>query len=257
MSYVEIAGLRTWHEVTGDGPAVVLLHGAFGGARSWYYQTPALAKAGYRVHAPERRGHAHTPDVAGPLTYSVMANDTIAYLESEVACPARLIGWSDGAVVALLVALRRPELVDRLVLIGQYFNSTGRITGGLVDQLLGPAPSGLGADIMRFLRTEYDEVSPDGSGHFPVVYTKTLEMIRTEPEIDLRTLGDVTAPTLVLQGDRDEVSLQHSADVVAALPAARLAVLPGSHALPAENPDPVNALLISFLQGAPLPLNLG
>jgi pimeloyl-ACP methyl ester carboxylesterase len=249
--------LRTWHEITGDGPAVVLLHGAFGGAMSWYFQTPALAKAGYRVHAPERRGHAHTPDVAGPLTYSVMADDTIAYLEAQVECPANLIGWSDGAVVGLLVAMRRPELVDRLVLIGQYFNSTGKVHGGLLDQLLGPTGEGPGADIMDYLRTEYDEVSPDGAGHFPVIYAKTLQMIRTEPEIDLATLAVVRAPTLVLQGDRDEVTVKHSADVVAVLPDARLAVLPGSHTLPVENPDPVNALLISFLQGAPRPLNLG
>ena len=64
----------------------------------------------------------HTPDVDGPLTYSVMADDTVAYLDQEVDGPAHLVGWSDGAVVALLVALRRPDLVRRTVLIGQYYN---------------------------------------------------------------------------------------------------------------------------------------
>ena len=66
VTYVDVKGLPTWHEVHGDGPPVVLLHGAFAGASSWSAQAPTLAGAGYQVHVPERRGHAHTPDVEGP-----------------------------------------------------------------------------------------------------------------------------------------------------------------------------------------------
>ena len=71
----------------------------------------------------------------GPLTYGVMADDTVAYLDEVVGGPAHLVGWSDGAVLALLVDQRRPGLVDRLVLIGQYCNSSGKVSGGLTDQL--------------------------------------------------------------------------------------------------------------------------
>jgi pimeloyl-ACP methyl ester carboxylesterase len=245
VTYVEVNGLPTWHEVRGEGQPVVLLHGAFAGASSWSAQAPALARAGYKVHVPERRGHAHTPDIEGPLTYDAMADDTVAYLDGVVGGPGHLVGWSDGAVVALLAAQRRPDLVDRLVLIGQYYNSSGKVTGGLVDQL------SAGSDqVMKFLRAEYDQVSPDGPEHFPVVYAKTLRMLATEPELDLPSLAVVAAPTLVLQGDRDEVTLEHGAAVAAALPQGRLAVLPGTHVLPVENPDVVNALLVWFLAGA-------
>jgi pimeloyl-ACP methyl ester carboxylesterase len=245
VAYVDVKGLRTWHEVSGEGHPVVLLHGAFAGAASWSAQAPVLAAAGYKVHAPERRGHAHTPDVEGPLTYEVMADDTVAYLEGVVGGRAHLVGWSDGAVVALLVALRRPDLVDRQVLIGQYYNSSGKVTGGLVDQLAAG-----GDQVMGFLRAGYDPVSPDGPEHFPVVFAKTLQMVRTEPELELASLSVVGAPALVLQGDRDEVTLEHGAAVAAVLPHGRLAVLPGTHALPVENPDVVNALLLWFLAGA-------
>lgn len=102
-------------------------------------------------------------------------------------------------------------------------------------------------DAMSFLRYEYDQVSPDGPEHFPVVYEKTMRMLDTEPQLDLSTLGAVVAPTLVLQGDRDEVTLEHSVAVVAALGNARLAVLPGTHLLPIEAPEVVNPLLIRFL----------
>jgi pimeloyl-ACP methyl ester carboxylesterase len=81
-----------------------------------------------------------------------------------------------------------------------------------------------------------------------VVYAKTVGMIRNEPEIDLATLAGVDVPTLVLQGDRDLVTVEHSAAVVAALPDARLAVLPGTHGLPVESPDTFNPLLLAFLR---------
>lgn len=246
--YVTIAGLPTWHEVRGEGPAVVLLHGGFSGAASWAAQGPPLVSAGFRVHVPERRGHAHTPDVDGPLTYEVMAADTIAYLEAEVGRPAHLVGWSDGAVVALLVALRRPDLVGRLVLIGQYYNSSGRVPDSDLERML------RSEEAKKFLRESYDPVSPDGPGHFEVVYAKTMAMFDSEPEIDLAALAAVSAPALVLQGDRDEVTLAHGAAVAAALGDGRLAVLPGTHGLPIELPELVTVLLISFLRGtAPAP----
>jgi pimeloyl-ACP methyl ester carboxylesterase len=83
-----------------------------------------------------------------------------------------------------------------------------------------------------------------------VVYAKTVRMLATEPELDLPSLAVVAAPTLVLQGDRDEVTLEHGAAVADVLPQGRLAVLPGTHALPVENPAVVNALLLWFLAGA-------
>lgn len=171
-----------------------------------------------------------------------MADDTIAYLEQEVDAPAHLVGWSDGAVVAVLVAERRPDLVARMVLIGQYFNSAGKTPG---SDLLASLES---SEVISFLRRGYDAISPDGPDHFPVIHAKTIQMLSTEPEIELDTLTAIAAPTLVLQGDRDEVTIEHSLAVVASLPDARLAVLPGTHSLPVERPDLVNPLIVSFLR---------
>jgi pimeloyl-ACP methyl ester carboxylesterase len=131
------------------------------------------------------------------------------------------------------------------VLIGQYYNSAGRVPGSQLDRLLHTEQA------IGFLRAEYDAVSPDGPEHFEVVYQKLMAMIDSELEIDLAGLAAVRAPALVLQGDRDEVTLEHSAAVAAALADGRLAVLPGSHALPLELPEAVNPLLVSFLRQGP------
>jgi len=246
VPYVQLPAVNTYYEQAGSGPAVVLLHGGLFGAESWFAQRDALA-AEFEVYLPERRGHAHTPDVPGPLTYQAMADDTVAFLEAVVPGPAHLVGWSDGAVVGALAAAQRPDLVNRLVLIGQYFNPSGQAPDGLVELMSSrwrEAPP-------AFLHEHYDRVSPDGPGHYPVFLGKMLDMVTREPDIPLSGLAAITAQTLVLQGDKDEVLIGHSAEVAAAIPGGRLAVLPGTHALPMESPDLVNQLLISFLRDGP------
>ena len=104
---------------------------------------------------------------------------------------------------------------------------------------------------MQFLRSDYAQTSPDGDEHFPVVFEKTTTMIANEPEMALSDLSGITAPTLVMQGDHDEVTLEHSAEIVKALPNARLAVLPGTHLIPIETPGVVNPVIINFLRGDP------
>ncbi len=219
----------------------MLLHGAFSGASSWGGQVPALVEAGRRVFCPERHGHGHSPDVTEEFHYADMAEETIAYLDEVVGGPADIVGWSDGAVVGVLVALRRPDLIRRLVLIGQYFNSSGRAVGGMLDAL------GTDEEMKAFFAAEYATESPDGPDHFQVIFDKTMAMIDSEPEIDLGDLSAVTAPTLVMQGDRDEVTLEHSLGVVAAIDGARLCVIPGSHLIPIEAPTAVNAVIAQFL----------
>lgn len=247
MTYIELGPVRTWYETAGDdGPPLVLLHPGLFGAESWFAQRDPLAAAGFRVWLPERRGHSHTPDVPGPLSYQAMADDTVAFLEAVVPGPAHLVGWSDGAVVGALVAMQRPDLVNRLVLIGQYFDHSGQAPDDVVDQLRqwrdDPPP---------FLHEYYDQVSPDGPGHYAEFLGKTLDMFDREPNIAPSQLATIAADTLVLQGDQDAVTLTHSAAVAAAIPRARLAVLPGTHGLPVESPALVNELIATFLRDGP------
>src|SRR4051812_14959695 len=101
-SYIDVDGVRTYYEVTGAGEPLILLHGGLCPAESWDAQTAVLAEQ-YRVYVPERFGHGRTPDVDGPITYENMARHTIAFLEALDIKSAHLAGWSDGALVGLLV----------------------------------------------------------------------------------------------------------------------------------------------------------
>lgn len=109
--YVQVGDVSTWYDGHGSGEPLVLLHPGGVDARAL---APNLEPLGARFHVftPERRGHGHTPDVEGPISYELMAQDTIAYLKAVVGEPAHLVGASDGATVALLAALRRPGEVS-------------------------------------------------------------------------------------------------------------------------------------------------
>jgi pimeloyl-ACP methyl ester carboxylesterase len=144
-TYVQLGAVKTWYDEHGQGDPLVLLHGGLADARFFQPNLPALAEH-FHLYTPERRGHGHTPDVEGPITYQLMTDDTIAFLETVVGQPADLVGHSDGAFVAMLVAMQRPELVRRLVMISGGFNQgrRGGPGGGVGRRPAGPVPgSGL------------------------------------------------------------------------------------------------------------------
>jgi pimeloyl-ACP methyl ester carboxylesterase len=241
--YVQLGAVKTWYDEHGSGAPLVLMHGGLADARFFDPNLGALSER-FDVYTPERRGHGHTPDVPGPITYQLMADDTIAFLEAVVGEPADLVGHSDGAFVAMLVAMQRPELVKRLVLISGGFNKSGEAAPDMewnvdeLEQFLGPA---------------YGEVSPDGKEHFRVIATKIGDMAAVEPNLQASELAKVTQRTLVMFSDDDLMTPAHAVEMYEALPNAELAIVPGtSHFLTQEKPHLVNQLVLDFLTNDPV-----
>jgi pimeloyl-ACP methyl ester carboxylesterase len=241
--YIDTGRVHTYYEVNGSGDPLILLHGGMCTAETFDGQTPALAER-YTVYLPERRAHGRTADVPGPITYEIMAQDTIAFIEAKGIEGAHLVGWSDGALVGLLVALWRPELVGKLVLIGQGVNWDG------LRFEFAPYAGRMTAEMMPpDLKQAYEALSPDGPDHLGAVLDKLLALWNTDPAFPLSDLERVVAPALVLTGDDDAMlSIEHAAAMQHALPDSQLAVVPGtSHAVPMEKPELVNRLILDFL----------
>jgi pimeloyl-ACP methyl ester carboxylesterase len=242
-AYAQLGAVRTWYDEHGGGEPLALLHGGLVDARFFEPNLPARAEH-FHVYTPERRGHGHTPDVEGPITYQLMADDTIAFLETVVGQPADLVGHSDGAFVAMLVAMQRPELVKRLVMIGSGFSKAGEAA---------PDADWDADAIEEFLAPAYGEVSPDGIDHFRVVAAKVGEMAAVEPNLQASELAKVTCRSLVMFADDDLVTPRHMVDMYNALPDAELAIVPGtSHFLTQEKPELVNKLVVDFLTKEPV-----
>lgn len=247
--YVDLPGVKTWYEVEGDGEALLLLHGGLCTNETWEAQRAAFTST-FKVFFPERRAHGHTPDVDGPLTYQDMAADTIDFLDQVVGGPAHLVGWSDGGIVALLVAIARPDLTRKVVAVGANFLPAPQasVVPDMLDHLSADDPA------LGMFRSMYEASSPDGAEHWSVVVDKATTMFRTQPTITTSDLAKITAPTLIVASDDDVVTLEHTIALYRAVPDSQLAIMPGtSHALLMEKPDLANRVILDFVQNDPIP----
>jgi pimeloyl-ACP methyl ester carboxylesterase len=244
--YVDVDGHPTWLHRSGTGEeTVLLLHGGLSCSEEILGALEEPLGSAYAVAAFDRKGHGYTADTDEPFHYESMADEVIGVIE-RLGGPVHLVGWSDGGIAALLAARRRPDLVSRQVLIGANFHPDGIVMDDLDG---GGADSEPGGD----MAAAYGRRSPDGVEHFPVVFEKFMTMARTEPTLTADDLGGVATPTLVLAGDDDVVTLEHTVALYRALPEAQLAIVPGaSHAVPLEKPDLVGRLVVDFLRG-PVP----
>jgi pimeloyl-ACP methyl ester carboxylesterase len=167
----------------------------------------------------------------------------VAFIEEVVREPAHLVGYSDGAIVAVLTALRRPDLVRRLVFVAAPFHLRGWLPG-VIDPDREPPES---------LRRSYAEISPDGPDHYPVVVEKLARMHQEGPTLEPSDLEHVAARTLVMVAADDEVALEHVLAMYRAISDAELAVIPGtSHGLLLEKPELCNQLILEFLTSDPV-----
>ena len=242
MPTAELPGISMWYDERGQGDPCVLLHpgGAGVDSRALAPTVDALSQV-FRAYTPEQRAHGRTPDVDGPVSYELMAQDTIMFIEGVISQPVYLLGVSDGAVVALMVARRRPDLVRRLIFAAGVFHRDGW-EEGVLD---GEPP--------EFLKQSYGEISPDGIGHYDVVVAKLAAMHAREPRLTRTDLHQITPRTLVIVGDDDQVRLEHAIEMYRHLPDAELAVVPGtSHGLLVEKPGLCNLIIAEFMTKDPV-----
>jgi len=239
MTTVTILGHPTWAKVPARGrPAVILLHGAMSSSASLLRSVGPGLKQHYRVGAFDRRGHGRTADTAAPFTYDAMADETISFIES-LDRRVHLVGHSDGGNVALLVAQRRPDLLKRVVVVGANYHYDG-----LVDfELLETDSPGF-----EEWATKYATRAPDGIAHAAEVLAKTNVMLRTGPTMTTTDLAQIEVPVLVMAGDDDVATLEHTTTMFESLPDAQLAIIPGaSHAVLKEQTALCVRLIHRFL----------
>lgn len=235
----QINGVQLYYETYGAGAPVLVLHGGTAFLETMHYQIEALA-SDHLVIAPDSRGHGRSTDGPGPLHYHQMAEDMLALMDRLRVAKADIVGWSDGGIIALDLAIHHPERVGRIVTMGSNFDLTGLGT-------VGPAAPADSPSVAR-LRNAYQQMSstPD---HWPAFYAKVQAMWRSEPNFTRPELGSIRSPVLVMAGESDSIPREHTDALASAIPGAQKVIIPkAGHFAPLTHPDTVNATIVAFLK---------
>ncbi len=240
--YATINGLKMYYEIHGQGPPLVLLHGGCSTIETSFARIlPRLAEK-WRVIAVEQQGHGRTADIDRPMSYEQMADDTAALLEQLRIGQADLLGFSDGGTVALGVAIRHPDQVRRLVVIGTHYDKEG-----YYPEILEFRKTATVEDVPPELRDAYRRVAPVPE-HWPQLVAKVARMGIEFAGWSKEQVESIAAPTLILLGDSDFVRPEHAVEMFRLHRVAQLAIAPGAdHGLIEQDPELVLRWVDRFL----------
>jgi pimeloyl-ACP methyl ester carboxylesterase len=233
-----VNGIRLWYAVFGHGAPVILVHGGLANSNYWGLQIPALAQR-YRVIVLDSRGHGRSTRTDAPITYDLMASDVLALMDYLHVGKAALVGWSDGAIIGLDIAIHHPERLTKL-----FAFAANSDPSGVKDVSKSPVFT---AYITRAAR-EYEQLSPT-PGQFKAFLANITNMWATQPHFSADQLRHIKVPTWIVDGDHDEAIKREDTDHMAALiPGAGELILPEvSHFAFLQDPVQFNQSLLHFL----------
>lgn len=227
-------GISLYYEVYGVGDPLLLVHGNGGNIGSLAAQI-GYFREHYRVIAMDSRDHGRSGDSPDNLTYEKMADDLAALLDHLNSGPVYVLGWSDGATEALLLALRHPAKVRKVAAMAANLNSSEDAVRPEVIALLKSALAAAPAA---------DKDTPAGRRRL-----KVRSLILDEPHIPLEALDAIIAPTLVMAGDHDIVRDEHTVGIFQHIPNSQLAIFPdATHMIPYDDPALFNATVDRFFR---------
>ncbi len=237
--YAPVNDIEMYYAVYGAGEPLILLHGGLGNADYWANQIPAFAER-YQVIVADSRGHGRSTRSDQPYSYALMASDVIALMDHLQVDRASLVGWSDGGIIGLDIAMNHPERLDKLFAFGANYN-----VGGLREDV---ADSTVFNAYIEKAGTDYERLSKT-----PAEYEAFLEAIggmwATQPNYTADQLRAITVPTMIADGAHDEgIKQEHTKEMAELIPGAELLVMPDvSHFAMWQKPAEFNRAVLDFL----------
>jgi pimeloyl-ACP methyl ester carboxylesterase len=234
-----VNGIKIWYAEFGQGEPVILLHGGLANSNYWGEQIPALA-AHYRVIVMDSRGHGRSTRNAQPFGYDLMASDVIGLMDFLKIRKAAIVGWSDGAILGVDIAIHHPERLTKV-----FAFAANSDPSGVSDIAHSPV---FNAYIVRAAK-EYEALSPT-----PHEYTAFLAQIEkmwaTQPNFTAAQLEAISVPVWIVDADHDEAIKRENTEFMAAhIPSAGLLLQPEvSHFSFIQDPKQFNSDVLHFLE---------
>ncbi len=222
--------IRHFYREAGEGTPLILLHGNGESCDYFRGQIDAFARR-FHVYAPDTRGHGRTPRGDRPFTIRQFADDLLAFMDEHQVEKAHLLGFSDGGNIALVFAIRHPERVDQLILNGANLNPAGAKRTVQI-------PIEIGYRIASLFARRIDSAKRNA---------ELLGLMVNDPNIDPADLAGVRARTLVIAGTNDMIKADHTRQIAAGIPDARLVFLEGDHFVAKKHPEAFNRAVLAFL----------
>ena len=236
---IAVNGVDIFYAAYGKGPAVLLLHGGLGNSHYWGHQVPALAEH-FTVIVMDTRGHGRSPMTSRKFGYNIFAQDVEALL-AEIEQPlVSIVGWSDGAITGLQLALTKPHLVSKLFAFGANSTLSGLIPKGSKTPVF--------ASYAARAKAEYARLSPSPK-KWPQLVSDLGVMWRTQPNFTPQQLKTIKPTTAISDGEHDEIiKVEHTREISRQIPRSQLIILPDvSHFAMLQNPEQFNKTLLQFL----------
>lgn len=232
--YYNIRGFKMYVEVYGQGKPLLFIHGNGGSINNFTKQIPYFSQK-YKVIIADSRAQGKSADAADSLSYEMMADDYAALLDAMKIDSAFVVGWSDGGINGLLMAIRHPEKVKKLAITGAN---------------LRPDTTAVPQDVWNMVIPMYTELKakPDKNAMEKRGY-KLLKLLVENPHIPLIDLQKISCPTLVIAGDHDVIKEEHTLEIYKNIPTAYLWILPNSgHSTPIVYANEFNAKIEAFFK---------
>lgn len=236
---VQINGIDVYYEVYGQGDPVILLHGGLANGTYWANQIPVFA-AKYQLIVMDSRGHGRSSFDEQPISYALMASDVLGLMDHLGIQKADIVGWSDGGIIGLEIAIHHPDRLNKVVAYGANFDPTGvRLDIGTNARF---------NSYIERASQDYQTTSPA-----PERWDEFLDNIgtmwATQPNYTEDQLKAITTPFLILDGEEEEaIDLNQTKLMALLIPGAELTLMPGTgHFAMFEKPDLFNQIVLDYL----------
>ena len=242
---VPVNDIQMWRAEFGpaDGPPVVMVHGGLANSNYFGQVIPLLTAEGYRVIAVDSRGHGRSTRSAKPYSYELMASDVLAMMDALNIPKADLVGWSDGGIIGIVLAIHNPDRLKRVFAFG-----ANTVPSGLIPDF---DKTGVFADYIKRAEGEYDTISPT-PGKYGEFVNQIGEMWATQPNLSDAQLQAIRTQIVIADGRYDEgIKQSHDRYMAATIPDARLVILPGvSHFAMIQDPKLFARAILDMLQAS-------
>jgi len=221
--YSEVNGLNMYYEIYGEGSPLVLIHGGGSTIQTTFGRILPLLSKNRKVIAVEMQAHGHTGDRNAPLSFAQDASDVVTLVKNLGISKADLLGFSNGGQTAMQIAISYPAVVNKLILASAFYKRSG-----VPDGFWKGINNAQFSDMPQAFKDEYMKINND-SAKLQNMFHRDVVRMQTFKDWSDNDLTSITAPTLIIIGDKDVMTPEHAVTMHHLIPHSQLAIIPGVH----------------------------